>query len=160
MWVIVTLPFLFQGLLMAFDEWRYHIRRSLPLWERIGHPMDTISFLACILFVLFVPFDISSIKWYVMLSLFSCLLVTKDEFVHHDVCPKEEQWIHALLFTLHPIMLTLLGFIWPAIYGEGVFLTLFDNPEALEIFVILLSGFVSLFFLYQVIAWNILWRRL
>ena len=32
------------------------------------------------------------------LAIFSCLLVTKDEFSHKQDCPAAEQWLHAILF--------------------------------------------------------------
>ena len=36
-----------QGLAMLVDELLFHRRRGLPRWERIGHPIDTLSVLAC-----------------------------------------------------------------------------------------------------------------
>lgn len=161
MWLIITLPFLAQGILMAFDEWCYHIRRELPLWERIGHPLDTLSFFLCTLFVLFVPFETGWIKWYVVLALFSTLLVTKDEFVHHEHCEKEEQWVHAVLFTLHPIMLTLLGCIWPVIHGfklPPLWSFLVEHEQEITLFVELLSFSILAFFFYQLIYWNFVRR--
>jgi 2-polyprenyl-6-hydroxyphenyl methylase/3-demethylubiquinone-9 3-methyltransferase len=44
----------------------------------------------------------------------SCLLVTKDEFVHHLGCTGGEHWIHAVLFLLHPAVLAATAWLWVA----------------------------------------------
>ena len=49
---------------------------------------------------------------YVLLAAFSCLLITKDEFVHVQACDPREMWLHALLFVLHPIVFLSFGLIW------------------------------------------------
>src|SRR5438105_13033611 len=106
MWFLGLIPFILQAIAMIFDEGYFHIRRGLPRWERIGHPVDTLSVIACMGFVLFVPFSTSTLVGYIALAAFSSILVTKDEFVHKHHCPATEQWLHALFFTLHPITLT------------------------------------------------------
>lgn len=162
MWIVAILPFLLQALCIAFDEGYFHIRRGLPRWERIGHPIDTLSVLLCMGFVLFVPFSKGALLIYVLLAVFSSLLVTKDEFVHKEHCPASEQWLHALLFSLHPITLTSAGFIWPVVQGVevshwmGQFL---NNPGALFAFLKGQFLIMSLFFIYQIVFWNILWKN-
>ncbi len=162
MWVVAILPFLLQALCIAFDEGYFHIRRGLPRWERIGHPIDTLSVLLCMGFVLFVSFSKGALLIYALLAIFSSLLVTKDEFVHKEHCPASEHWLHALLFSLHPITLTSAGFIWPVVQGVevspwiGRFL---NNPEALFAFLKGQFLIMSLFFIYQIVFWNILWKN-
>ena len=72
------IPFILQALAIAWDEGYFHLRRGLPQWERIGHPLDTFSVILCIGFVLWVPFSFENVKIYAFLAALSCLLVTKD----------------------------------------------------------------------------------
>lgn len=145
MWLLI--PFILQFIVIGLDEYCFHLKRGLPLWERIGHPIDTLSVLACFVFAYTIPYSETSLKGYIALALFSCLMVTKDEFVHKHHCPAAEHWLHALLFINHPILLTCVGFIWkyPTPFLSG--------------FLVLQMLFVVLFFLYQVIYWNLLTLR-
>lgn len=157
------IPFALQALIMLFDEAYFHIRRGLPRWERWGHPLDTLSVIVCIGWVLLVPFSSMSLKIYGIFALISCLLVTKDEWVHKEHCPATEQWVHALLFTLHPILLIMVGIMWAV--SQGVPL-----PSWIDVVCVrspLLIPFLwgecavlVLFFIYQIIFWNILWDRI
>lgn len=162
MYWLITIPFFVQTLVIGFDEYFFHIKRGLPLWERIGHPIDTLSVLSCFLFILFVPYSAEALKWYIGLSIFSCLMVTKDEWIHKHHCPAAEHWVHALLFLNHPILLTAAGLIWCAITSGAAptwvaqWLT---RPTELSGFLLLQTGFITLFFLYQVIYWNLLWKK-
>jgi hypothetical protein len=92
----------------------------------------------------------------------SCLMVTKDEFIHKTHCPGAENWLHALLFLLHPITLAMTALIWPVIQNVELphwLSFFFDNQAALKMFLYVQAGFVSLFFLYQAIFWNIIWKN-
>ncbi len=146
---------------MVFDEGYFHIRRGLPKWERIGHPIDTLSVLLCMGFVLFVPFSAKALWIYCALSILSTLLVTKDEFVHKHHCPAAENWLHAFLFTLHPITLISAGFIWPIVQGCEVspwIARWLSAPEPLALFLKLQFGTMSFFLVYQIAYWNFLWE--
>jgi uncharacterized membrane protein len=118
-----------------------------------------LTVLLCLLFPLFVPFYPSTLTLYILLATFSTLFVTKDEFVHKEVCSAEEQWLHALLFILHPITLIAIGLIWPAVTG-GTSLIALPSPDSLSLFVQLQLGAMTFFFLYQIIFWNFIWDRL
>ncbi|HSX10603.1 MAG TPA: hypothetical protein VLF94_02665 [Chlamydiales bacterium] len=162
MWMLGILPFGLQAVAMLFDEGYFHIRRGLPKWERIGHPIDTCSVVVCMGFILFVPFSTTALTIYIALAAFSSILVTKDEFVHKDHCPASENWLHAILFTLHPITLTSAGFIWPVVQGVEVtpwIARLLNNREALHQFLRLQFGAMILFALYQILFWNIIWKN-
>jgi hypothetical protein len=101
-----------QGLLMLVDEFWFHRRREIPRWERIGHPLDTITVLAPHGLALLAP---SSQPWtgaFFALAIVSCLFVTKDEWVHARICVPGEQWLHALLFLLHPALFVAVWFLW------------------------------------------------
>jgi hypothetical protein len=161
MWKLALFPFALQTLAMIFDEGYFHVRRGLPQWERIGHPIDTCSVLVCMGFVLFAPFSSSALAIYIGLAAFSSILVTKDEFVHKDHCPASENWLHALLFTLHPITLTCAGFIWPVVQGVEVtpwIARWLDNKEALYLFLRIQFGAMIAFAVYQIVFWNIIWK--
>ncbi len=162
MWLLGVLPFALQALGMLFDEGYFHIRRGLPVWERIGHPIDTFSVLVCMGFVLLVPFSKGALWLYIALASFSSILVTKDEFVHKDHCPATENWLHAVLFTLHPITLTCAGFMWPVVQGVEVtpWISLWlDDPEALRLFLQTQFGVMTLFLCYQIVFWNVIWKN-
>lgn len=162
MYLLILIPFVMQTLIISFDEYYFHIKRGLPLWERIGHPVDTLSVLFCLLFALCVPYSAPAIKWYVGLCLFSCFMVTKDEWVHKHHCPAAEHWLHALLFLNHPIVLTSVGMIWWAGAGTNVPSWLsgwLSHPNSLHIMLWVQVVFISLFFLYQVIYWNFIWKE-
>jgi hypothetical protein len=135
-----------QAIAIGIDEYVFHLKRGLPKWERIGHPIDTLSVLACVAFVLFVPYSPSLIKVYVSLAVLSCLMVTKDEFIHKHVCPAAEQWLHAVLFVNHSLVLIALGLMWPA-------------ASEFSLFLWIQGSLTALFFLYQVIYWNWIWKE-
>jgi hypothetical protein len=156
---LLLIPSLCQSVCMVVDEFHYHLRRGLPRWERIGHPLDTLTVLACLFWMLLVPPDSGSIAVYAGLGVFSCLFVTKDEWVHARTCTGGEHWLHAMLFVSHPLMLLALSQFWPALhaspqtafsFGEGRF-------EGIErAFLLAQTGFTVLFGLYQLIYWNFL----
>jgi phosphatidylserine synthase len=109
---ILLLPIGIQGLAMFFDEFYFHHKRGLPRWERIGHPIDTFSVLICYLYLLLNQPTDANLKIYIGLCLFSCLLITKDEFIHTEKCEAKENWLHAILFILHPITFLAAGVLW------------------------------------------------
>jgi hypothetical protein len=157
----LLLPFALQSVCMTVDEFYFHRQRALPRWERLGHPLDTLSVLLCWSVVWFAPPSAGFVAMYVGLSLFSCLFVTKDEWVHKEFCPAGEQWLHALLFILHPLLMLCAGLLWPALHPESA-----AAPPAGWI---RYEGFESRFFagcisltllfgLYQLIYWNFLWK--
>lgn len=161
MWILAVLPFALQALGMVFDEGYFHVRRGLPKWERIGHPIDTCSVLACMGFILFIPFSTTTLIVYIALAIFSSILVTKDEFVHKEHCPACENWLHAVLFTLHPITLTCAGFMWPVVQDVEVtpwIARWLDNKEALLLFLRMQFATMIFFTLYQIIFWNVIWK--
>ena len=161
MWLLSLIPFGLQFIVMLFDEGYFHIRRGLPKWERIGHPIDTLSVLLCIGFVLFIPFSKMNLIFYIVLCSISCILVTKDEFVHKHHCPAAENWLHALLFTLHPITLACAGFMWPVVQGLEVTPWIagwLDNKKGLHFFLQMQCIATGLFLFYQIIFWNFIWK--
>jgi hypothetical protein len=109
---VLLLPALLQMLAMLADEGVCHRKRGLPLWERLGHPIDTLSVAACYGWLVASSPGSRALAIYIGLAAFSCLLVTKDEFVHARVCGALESWLHAILFVLHPIVFLAFGFIW------------------------------------------------
>ena len=124
-----------QGLLMFFDEFYYHHKRGLGLWERIGHPVDTFFFLMPFLYTQF----FTNTNVFIGLCVFSSLLVTKDEFVHTKECDTGEQWLHSVLFMFHPVALFALWIAW---------------QNELNILIQIQSIIIFLFMLYQILYWN------
>lgn len=124
-----------QGLLMVFDEFKFHHARGLSLWERIGHPIDTFFFLMPFLYTQFY----SNTYVFIGLCLFSSLTISKDEFVHSQVCSGKEMWLHAVLFVIHPVALYGLWQAW---------------LSGFEILIQVQSLIIFLFMCYQVFYWN------
>lgn len=119
---ILFVPFVLQALAMAIDELHFHRRRGLPRWERVGHPLDTLSAAACFAWLVYAePSRPDVLGVYVLLVTFSCVLVTKDEFVHKKHCGPVESWLHALLFVLHPIVFMAAGWLWFTDQGSPFF---------------------------------------
>src|SRR3569832_756358 len=118
---LIFVPFIVQTIVIILDEYLFHIKRGLPKWERIGHPIDTLSVIACFAFVLFIPYEPGYIKYYVITAILSCLMVTKDEFVHKHHCPAAEHWLHSILFVNQSVLLTTMGLMWPKVQGNEVF---------------------------------------
>jgi len=150
---LALIPFFIQAIAIGLDETIYHLKRNLPKWERIGHPLDTLSVIGCIIFILLVPYQPDLIKYYIGLAVFSCLLITKDEFVHKHHCPGGEHWLHALLFINHSLLLTLMGFMWPKLTSPELSSWL-PSIEVLIPFLWIQAILASLFCLYQIIYWN------
>ncbi len=102
-----------QGAAMIVDEIWFHHRRELPRWERIGHPLDTLTVAVCLAWLLAVsPANGAALPVYAVLAVVSTLFVTKDEWVHASACGAGEQWLHSLLFTLHPVLLATFAYVW------------------------------------------------
>ena len=110
---LLLLPLLLQGLAMFLDEFVFHRKRGLPRWERLGHPLDTLTVALCYGWLVAVPpSHPHALGTYVGLCAFSCLFITKDEIVHARLCGPLETWLHAVLFVLHPIVFLTLALVW------------------------------------------------
>ena len=134
-----------QAALMLIDEFHFHRRRRLPRWERVGHPLDTLTVLLCYALALLTAPSDAAIGGYIVAAVFSCLFVTKDEFLHAKLCSPAEHWLHAVLFILHPAVLTLVGFLW--MQGEHRALL---TVQAAVTFA---------FGIYQTVYWNLPWHQ-
>lgn len=140
MLVLLMIPFFIQGLIMFIDEFYFHRKRGLLLWERVGHPLDSFTVLVCYLFIsLNVP-STFNLYIYAGLCLFSSLFITKDEFVHTVECEATENWVHSILFILHPITFMAAGLIW------------FHNLS--QVVLISFPATIFVFMLYQIIYWS------
>ena len=130
-----------QGLAMVVDEGWFHRARGLPRWERVGHPLDTMTLVICLAWLLATtPASSAALPVYVGLAIFSTLFVTKDEGVHARLCSAGEQWLHSVLFVLHPIVLAAFGYLW---WTGAVGLLLGQ------------LGLTIAFMAYQIIYWNL-----
>lgn len=144
--IVFFFPFLVQTAVITWDEFYFHHKRGLPRWERIGHPLDTLSVVVCFAFVLLFPYTKLLLWLFVALGVLSCLLVTKDEFVHKEHCNAQEQWLHALLFLNHPLVLISIGWMWM-------------QGAAYRPFMLIQLASAALFCFYQVVYWNFVWEE-
>lgn len=145
---------------MFVDEFYFHYRRGLPRWEKIGHPLDTLTVIGCFVFLFRIPPSPVNLILYGACVVVSSLFVTKDEFVHSDHCAPGEQWVHALLFLIHPIVLVLPVALWPALHMGEAHLPSAWVPHVpfYAFFLRGLLGFLVMYGLYQTIYWNWIWR--
>ena len=136
-------PFALQGLILIGDEFFCHHRRVLRTWERRGHPVDTLSFILVLLLTFVLTPNVFNAKMFAAAAFVSCLIVTKDEWEHSELCRGFENWLHAWLFMLHPTALGWAGYLWWNGIGREALLTAIVSA--------------SIFLLYQIVYWN-LWR--
>ncbi len=148
--IFLIAPFGLQAGTMFFDEFYFHRKRGLPQWERIGHPIDTFFVLLGYVFLLAtVPSD-QNLLVYALLVTFSCVLITKDEFVHKKYCTAMENWLHSLLFVLHPLTFISAGYIW---WNRANVPALAELWPFLQIQVML----TVVFMIYQIFYWNVIY---
>lgn len=140
---LVALPLALQAVAMFFDELHYHRRRELSRWERVGHPLDTATVLACFALASLAPPETRWLVVYVVLAAFSSLFVTKDEWVHARDCGPGEHWLHAVLFVLHPLALGAVAFLW---------------MQGFHSLVVAQAALTFGFGVYQLVYWNVRWR--
>jgi hypothetical protein len=144
MLLALAFPLVLQAIAMAFDELVFHRKRGLGRWERIGHPLDTLTVLAGLAFLCLARPTKENVIFYICIATFSCLFITKDEPVHTKHCGPAENWLHAVLFVLHPVTFLALGIAWWL--DERI---LIQGQLALTM----------LFLAYQIVYWNGPWRR-
>ena len=130
---------------MLVDEFHFHRRRRLPYWERVGHPLDTLTVLLCYAVALSTRPTGTALGGYAALAIFSCLFVTKDEFLHAKLCRPAEHWLHAVLFVLHPVVLALVGFLW--VQGEH------------RVLLTVQAAVTAAFGIFQAVYWNLPWKQ-
>jgi len=111
--VYCLIPVLFQCVLMVVDEGWFHRIRGLPRWERISHPLDTLTLVGCLGWLVATESrSPAALSVYVGLAVFSTIFATKDEAMHAGLCSAGEHWLHAMLFALRPIVLAAFMYLW------------------------------------------------
>jgi hypothetical protein len=150
---VLLFPAFLQMLAMLFDEGVFHRKRGLPAWERVGHPLDTLTVAVCYAWLVASPPGPHALAVYVGLAGFSCLFVTKDEFVHARLCEPAEGWLHSILFVLHPVVFLAFGVLWYSAPASG--------PAGQGAFFVRAQLVATLgFCLYQVLYWSVPWKKL
>src|SRR5205085_12496563 len=81
---------------------------------------------------------------YGVMAAVSTLFVTKDEPVHARLCGPLEQWLHAVLFVLHPIVLAAFALLWWT-----------GHPGVLAVPLAVVIAFGA----YQLVYWNVVRRE-
>jgi hypothetical protein len=140
---LLYLPFIIQGILMGIDE-VFHMKRGLGLWERLGHPLDSLTVFVPLAYIAINECISISSTVFIILATFSCLFITKDEFVHASECKGIENWLHSMLFILHPVVFLCAFLLWR------------DHPE--DQFIQFQPLVVGFFMLYQILRWSIPWK--
>ncbi len=142
---LLLFPAFLQASAMLVDEGWFHRQRGLTRWERIGHPMDTVTAAACYLWMVVIPYKhLHALPVYIGLACFSSLFITKDEWVHTKFCSARENWLHAILFVLHPMVFAAFAVLWRS--GE--------NEWLLHAQLLLTLAFLF----YQTLYWSVFWK--
>lgn len=141
--MIYFFPFIIQGLIMLVDEFYFHEKRGLPRWERIGHPLDSFTVLLCYTYLALVSPSQNALTIYICLCIFSSIFITKDEWVHKAECQPLENWLHSLLFILHPITFYCAGVLW------------FERETT---FLVIQPIIILAFMAYQILRWGVQWH--
>ncbi|MGA3122868.1 MAG: hypothetical protein ABSF69_19035 [Polyangiaceae bacterium] len=158
-WALLA-PLSAQATAMAFDEFHFHRQRGLGSWERIGHPFDTLTMLACIAWALFTRPDVRGVACYVAFALASSLAITKDEWVHARHCSPAEHWLHSVLFLLHPIALGSVGVLWVARHAAvGDLPDWWARAAPVARWLPVAFALTGAFWIYQVTYWMVRWPR-
>jgi hypothetical protein len=142
--VWMATPFALQGIAMSVDEFYFHRQRGLGSWESRGHPLDSLSFALPIAVVGFFPERAVYFFIFLFLAVFSTIFITKDEWVHKLECTAAEQWLHSILFILHPVVLIEAYLIWPKLAQDE------SARNLLRWFLAIILMFLT----YQTCYWN------
>lgn len=141
----MTLVFALQAILMLVDEFVCHYRREVPKWERVGHPVDTLTVCLPLAVACFFSPSPSTQALFIALAVVSCICITKDEWMHARHCSGFEHWLHALLFVLHPVLFYVAYQIWQQASADLL------GARVLKAQTAAVFGF----FVYQVWFWNL-----
>jgi hypothetical protein len=155
---LLLLPLAVQGLAVVVDEFHFHFARGLPRWERIGHPLDTFTVLAPILWLIFTVPSERNLIFYIVAAAFSCFFVTKDEFVHADLCAPAEHLNHAVLFIAHPLVFAALALLWPLYHAPAGAVAWLEHFRGLEFALPAQAAVLALYMIYQAVYWNLIWK--
>jgi hypothetical protein len=155
---LLLLPLAVQGLAIIVDEFHFHFARGLPRWERIGHPLDTFTVLAPLLWLIFTVPSERNLIFYIAAAAFSCFFVTKDEFVHAEVCAPAEHLNHAVLFIAHPLVFAVLALLWPLYHAPAGAVAWLEHFRGLESALPAQAAVLALYMIYQAVYWNLIWK--
>jgi hypothetical protein len=155
---LLLLPLAVQGLAILVDEFYFHFARGLPRWERIGHPLDTLTVLAPVLWLVFTLPSQRNLIVYIVAAAFSCFFVTKDEFVHANLCVPAEHLTHAVLFIAHPLAFAALAPLWPLYHVPAGAVAWVELFRGLESALPAQAAVLALYMIYQAVYWNLIWK--
>lgn len=122
------------------DEFHFHRNRGLHRQEVIGYPINTLTVIACFLFLALAERNLATEKIYYLLAILSCLSITKDEWIHRKACSGGEMWMHSVLYILHPLLLFIAMLGWE------------DHRATFLAF----AGGATIYLFYQVTYWNLI----
>ncbi|HNC45836.1 MAG TPA: hypothetical protein PKZ53_14810 [Acidobacteriota bacterium] len=157
---LIGFIFSVQIMVILVDEFYFHYRREIPRWERIGHPLDTLTVLACYGYALSFEYSPQTVGPFIGMALFSTIFVTKDEFVHAKYCDPGEHWLHAVLFAFHPLVLLAIAALWTGVSARNPLgLPTVVAGVPLKIMLIAQCLLTGVFGIYQTVYWNWICRN-
>lgn len=100
-----------HGTLFMIDEHFFHKKRGLVKGELLSSIIDGILFLTPITLTVFTRHSFELEKIYIVLSVLSCISISKNEFFYRGI-EQKERLIHSALYVLHPILLYTFYMAW------------------------------------------------
>ena len=154
---LLLLPLVAQGLASLVDEFYFHFARGLPRWEHLGHPLDTFTVLAPILWQGFSLPSQGNPTVYIVAAAFSCLFVIKDEFVHADVYAPAKH-VHAVPFIVYSLVFATLALLWPLYHAPAGAIVWLEQVRGLASALPVQAAILTLYMFYQAVYWNLIWK--
>ncbi len=151
-------PLVAQGLASLVGEFYFHFARGLPRWEHLGHPLDTFTVLAPILWQGFSLRSQDNLTVSIVAAAFSCLFVIKNKFAHTDVSAPAEHVNYALMFVLYPLVFAALALLWPFYHAPAGAIVWLEQFRGLESALPIQSSILTLYMIYQAVYWNLIWK--
>ncbi len=102
--LFITFITILHSLLFFYDESLLNKKRELTKFENISVYIDGFFFLVPVAMTLFTNYDSKFNMIYLIMSIFSCLSIIKNELFYTDLS-KRERLVHAALYVLHPLIL-------------------------------------------------------
>lgn len=103
-----------------------------------------MALIASLSIPLLLPHTQANLRLYCVLGVISCLLITKDEWIHAKACEWKELWLHSVLFIVHPALLILVAVSW----GQD------SSSIALHFMLEFQIVAMLIFSAYQVVYWS------
>lgn len=138
-----------HGCITMYDELFLHRKRGLTLYEARLHWIDTALVVFVQALAVFCEPTGFTMTLYLLAAILSCLSITKEEWLHREVCSGSEHWLHAMMFMLHPLSLLAAGITWQRLDRPLIHLA----DWRLNVLLVYTAG-TAIFLVYEMFYWR------